>query len=71
MLSDYALCLLRLGQYKKLDKIYQKIYQSPPAVQATAFETWLEGLTDVCGWLDKKDEVARHGLAPLRAADSA
>ncbi len=54
VLSDYALCLLRLGQYNKSYKIYQKIYQSPPAVQATASETWLDGLTEVCGWLDKR-----------------
>ncbi|MFP3499592.1 hypothetical protein SB759_35825, partial [Pseudomonas sp. SIMBA_059] len=33
-------------------------------------ETWLDGLTEVCGWLDKKDEVARHGLASLMRSDA-
>ncbi|PEI04155.1 hypothetical protein CRM79_13490 [Pantoea agglomerans] len=70
VLSDYALCLLRLGQYNKSYKIYQKIYQSPPAVQATASETWLDGLTEVCGWLGKKEEVARFGLASLMRSDT-
>lgn len=70
VLSDYALCLLRLGQYQKSYKIYQKIAHSPPAVRSTASETWLDGLTEVCGWLNKPDEVARYGLASLMQSDA-
>jgi len=70
VLSDYALCLMRLGQHHKAYKTYQKIYQSPPAVRATASETWLDGLTEVCGWLDKQDEVARYGLESLQQSDA-
>ncbi|WP_312759257.1 tetratricopeptide repeat protein [Pantoea brenneri] len=70
VLSDYALCLMRLGQHHKAYKTYQKIYQSPPAVRATASETWLDGLTEVCGWLDKQDEVARYGLESLMQSDA-
>lgn len=70
VLSDYALCLLRLGQHNKAYKTYQKIYQAPPAVRATASETWLDGLTEVCGWLGKDQEVARYGLESLNQSDA-
>jgi len=70
VLSDYALTLMRTGDYKKSYKIYQKIYQAPDAQQAQASETWLDGLTEVCGWLGKSDEVARYGLAALQRADA-
>jgi len=70
VLSDYALCLMRLGQHHKAYKTYQKIYQSPPAVRTSASDTWLDGLTEVCGWLDKQDEVARYGLESLQQSDA-
>ncbi|MEG3111283.1 tetratricopeptide repeat protein [Pantoea sp. T14] len=70
VLSDYALCLMRLGQYNKSYKIYQKIYQAPAALRATASETWLDGLTEVCGWLGKNEEVARYGLESLNQSDA-
>lgn len=70
VLSDYALTLMRTGDYKKSYKIYQKICQAPDAQRAQASETWLDGLTEVCGWLDKPDEVARYGLASLMHSDA-
>lgn len=70
VLSDYALTLMRTGEHKKSYKIYQKIYQSPAAQRAQASETWLDGLTEVCGWLGKHDEVARYGLESLTLADA-
>ncbi len=69
VLSDYALTLMRVGEHKKSYKIYQKIYQAPAAQRAQASETWLDGLTEVCGWLDKKDEVTRYGLESLTQSD--
>ncbi|MEB5973767.1 tetratricopeptide repeat protein [Pantoea dispersa] len=69
VLSDYALTLMRVGEYKKSYKVYQKIYQAPAAQRAQASETWLDGLTEVCGWLDKPDEVARYGLESLTQSD--
>lgn len=70
VLSDYALTLMRVGEYKKAYKIYQKVYQAPPAQRAQASETWLDGLTEVCGWLEKHDEVARYGLESLQKSDA-
>jgi len=70
VLSDYALCLLRLGHYSQSYRVYQKIYQAPPAVRATASETWLDGLAELCGWMGKTDELARYGLESLTGADA-
>ncbi len=70
VLSDYALTLMRVGDYKKSYKTYQKIYQAPAPARAQASETWLDGLTEVCGWLEKHDEVARYGLESLTHSDA-
>lgn len=70
VLSDYALCLLRLGHYSKSYRVYQKIYQAPPAVRATASETWLDGLAELCGWMGKREELAKYGLEALNGADA-
>ena len=70
VLSDYALCLMRLGHYPKAYKVYQKIYQAPPAQRAAASETWLDGLAELCGWMNKQDELAKYGLEALNGADA-
>ncbi|WP_058970365.1 tetratricopeptide repeat protein [Type-D symbiont of Plautia stali] len=70
VLSDYALTLMRIGDYKKSYKTYQKIYQAPAAQRAQASETWLDGLTEVCGWLGKPEEVARYGRESLEKSDA-
>ncbi|MEZ3501166.1 tetratricopeptide repeat protein [Pantoea sp. KPR_PJ] len=70
VLSDYALCLMRLGHYSKSYRVYQKIYQAPPAVRATASETWLDGLAELCGWMGKQDELAKYGLEALNHSDA-
>ncbi|WP_343464667.1 tetratricopeptide repeat protein [Pantoea sp.] len=69
VLSDYALTLMRVGEYKKSYKIYQKIYHASAAQRAQATETWLDGLVEVCGWLGKMDDVARYGLESLQQSD--
>ncbi|MDF7660975.1 tetratricopeptide repeat protein [Erwiniaceae bacterium L1_54_6] len=69
VLSDYALTLMRVGEYQKSWKTYQKIYQASADKRAQAAETWLDGLTEVCGWLNKPDEVARYGLESLQQSD--
>ncbi len=70
VLSDYALTLMRVGEYKKSYKTYQKIYQASAAQRAQASDTWLDGLTEVCGWLEKHDEVARYGRESLEKSDA-
>lgn len=66
--SDYALCLMRLKEYEKAYKAYRRIYQSPQ--RDSASETWLDGFTEVCGWLKKTDEVRRYGSESLSLADA-
>lgn len=70
VLSDYALTLMRTGDYQKSYKTYQKIYQAAAEQRAQASETWLDGLAEVCGWLNKADEVARYGLESLQQSDA-
>ena len=67
VLSDYALALMREGNYSKAYKTYQRIEASPQRAQAS--ETWLDGLAEVCGWLGKTEELKRYGHRSLQAAD--
>lgn len=67
--SDYALCLLREGKHAASYNAYRQIYQSPQRANASA--TWLDGLTEVCGWLGKTDELRRYGNESLTSADNA
>jgi len=67
VLSDYALALMREGNYSQAYKTYQRIEASPFRQQAS--ETWLDGLAEVCGWLGKTEELQRYGHRSLRAAD--
>lgn len=67
VLSDYALALMREGNYSKAYKTYQRIEASP--LRAQASETWLDGLAEVCGWLGKTEELQRYGHRSLQAAD--
>lgn len=67
VLSDYALALMREGNYSKAYKTYQRIEASPQRAQAS--ETWLDGLAEVCGWLGKTAELQRYGHRSLQAAD--
>lgn len=67
VLSDYALALMREGNYLKAYKTYLRIAASPQWTQAS--ETWLDGLAEVCGWLGKTAELQRYGHRSLQAAD--
>ncbi|TNV09824.1 tetratricopeptide repeat protein [Buttiauxella sp. B2] len=68
VISDYALALMRAGQYRKSYKQYKKIYELP---HENLHTNWLDGLAEVCGWLDKKEELQRYGLEALNRADEA
>lgn len=68
VLSDYALVLMRLGEYQQSYKIYKKIWQSPQ--RDSASETWLDGFAEVCGWLGRADELAQYGHLSLSRADA-
>lgn len=70
VLSDYALCLMRLQQYTRAHALYLRIYNAPSAVQAQASQTWLDGLTEVCGWLGLREDARRYGQQSLTRADA-
>ncbi|PXX21580.1 MULTISPECIES: tetratricopeptide repeat protein [Burkholderia] len=71
ILSDYALCLMRTGEREQAYQVYMRIYNSPPDRQKQASSTWLDGLAEVCGWLDKRDELRKFGNESLTRADAA
>ncbi|TQI78117.1 hypothetical protein FHU10_1890 [Serratia fonticola] len=67
VLSSYALCLMRTGEYEKSYKTYKKLLQSLPLEQLP--DTMIDGLAEVCGWLNRPDEVRRFGLLSLEQGD--
>ncbi|MGL6000074.1 MAG: hypothetical protein ACRC1I_26795 [Pseudomonas proteolytica] len=70
VLSDYALCLMRQQQYTQAHAVYLRIYNAPPALQAQASPTWLDGLAEVCGWLGLREDTRRYGKQSLERADA-
>jgi tetratricopeptide (TPR) repeat protein len=70
ILSDYALCLMRINAYDRAYKIYMSINNAPASKRKQASSTWLDGLVEVCGWLGKTDEMREYGLRSLRASDA-
>ncbi|CAM4066324.1 Tetratricopeptide repeat protein [Rahnella bruchi] len=67
VLGDYALTLMRTGAYQESYEIYQKMYKSRGKTQYPG--NWLDGLTEVCGWLAKKEELQQYGHESLSLAD--
>lgn len=67
VMSDYALSLMRAGNYMKSYIIYRDIYLSHE--KHTLSNTWLDGLAEVCGWLGKSDEMRRYGNESLSLSD--
>lgn len=70
VLGDYALCLMRCGEHQHAYRIYMQIHDAPAAQQQLAPDTWLDGLAEVCGWLDKRDELRSYGNRSLSQADA-
>ena len=70
VLSDYALCLMRIGAHEDAYKIYTNILAASPAKQRQASSTWFHGLVELCGLMGKYDELRRHGLRALNEADA-
>jgi len=69
LLSDYALTLMREQKYLQAYNIYKKIDRASTSQQKKASQTWLDGLTEVCGWLGKTKEVEIYGKRSLQIAD--
>jgi hypothetical protein len=70
VLGDYALCLMRCGEYQRAYQVYRQIHDAPAAQRQLAPATWLDGLAEVCGWLDKPDELRTYGKRALTQADA-
>lgn len=70
LLSDYALCLMRTEKYIDSYKIYKKIHESPSELRKDASDTWLDGFVEVCGHLDRMDEVRTLGKKALEIKDA-
>jgi len=69
VISDLAFCLLRAGQYQAAYIQYKRIFHAGELTWHQASKTWLDGLTEVCGWLGKEQERQRYGCLALRLAD--
>ncbi|WP_140921466.1 tetratricopeptide repeat protein [Limnobaculum xujianqingii] len=65
--ASYALCLMRTGEYEKSYKLYKRLLKTAPLNQLPS--TMIDGLTEVCGWLQRPEEVRRYGLMSLEEAD--
>ncbi len=70
VLSDYAFSLMRAGRFEQSHAVYLRIYQSAPSLRQQASATWLDGLTEVCGWLGLSADVRRYGNESLERADA-
>lgn len=70
VISDYALCLMRLQQYTRAHTLYMRIYDAPAAAQAQAGQTWLDGLAEVCGWLGLREDTRRYGNQSLERSSA-
>jgi Flp pilus assembly protein TadD len=58
VLSDYALCLMRTGDYHAAYRTYLLIAEASPEQQRLAAPTWIDGLAEVCGSVSPKNFVA-------------
>ncbi|QCT18895.1 tetratricopeptide repeat protein [Jejubacter calystegiae] len=67
VLGDYALTLMRTGDYLKSWQVYSYMFQNKERHRYTG--NWLDGLAEVCGWLGKQDELKFYGNYALCLAD--
>ncbi|MBU9843628.1 tetratricopeptide repeat protein [Rahnella ecdela] len=67
VMGDYALTLMRTEAYQQAYDVYLQMYKNREKVQYTG--NWLDGLTEVCGWLGKTQELQRYGNESLTLAD--
>jgi|AGFS01.1.fsa_nt_gi hypothetical protein len=67
VMGDYALTLMRCGEYEKSREIYTSMFRQQHLQPYPG--NWLDGLAEVCGWLGKKDELRYYGHYALSLAD--
>ena len=67
VLADYALACMRGKDYQQAYAIYLKLFNASTLTQPVS---WLDGLAEVCGWLEKKQELRKYGQLSLTLADN-
>jgi len=67
VIGDYALTLMRTGEYQKAYDIYHSMFVQKEKIHFQG--NWIDGLAEVCGWLDKKEELQHYGHYALEMAD--
>jgi len=69
VMADYALSLMRHKHYENAHEVYLRIYKAT-AGRMLPGQTWLDGLAEVCGWLERPADVRRYGNESLVQADA-
>lgn len=69
VMADYAFALMRQGRHAQAHEVYLRVYEAA-AGQPKPGATWLDGLAEVCGWLERPDDVRRYGKQSLTLADA-
>lgn len=68
IMGDYALTLMRTGDYQKAYDLYHHMLKTHHKIAYTG--NWIDGLTEVCGIMGKTAEVRQHGYESLVRADN-
>jgi len=69
VMADYAFALMRQRRHEEAHRMYLRVYAANGGRVAPG-KTWLDGLTEVCGWLGRADDVRRYGNESLAQADA-
>ena len=69
VMADYALCLMRQRRYEEAHEVYLRVYKASGGRMQPG-QTWLDGLAEVCGWLERPEDVRRYGKESLEQADA-
>ncbi|MGJ7509988.1 tetratricopeptide repeat protein [Variovorax sp. GT1P44] len=69
VMGDYALSLMRQKRFDEAYEVYLRVYKANEG-RVLPGQTWLDGLAEVCGWLDRPEDARRFGAASLEQADA-
>jgi len=69
VMADYAFALLRQSRHEEAREVYLRVYAAN-AGRVQPGQTWLDGLAETCGWLNRPDDVRRFGKESLDQADA-
>jgi hypothetical protein len=69
VMAGYALSLMRQKRFGHAHEVYLRIYKAT-AGRMLPGQTWLDGLAEACGWLQRPEDVRRYGRESLAQADA-